>query len=267
MSAIRVLTVDDEQLALRRLKLLLRTIPNVVHVGEAGGCKEALLGIEQLRPDIVLLDIKMRDGSGFDVVEAVAEQRNRPAFVFVTAFDRFAVRAFDSDVVDYLLKPIERDRLSRAMSRVQLRMKAVDAEHRAEELQRVVRDLRAAPSQDGAQAYESEFWVRSSGGLVRVPVDSIDYVCSADVYISIHTQSGVHLMRGSIRQFEDRVEPGLFVRVHRRWLVKRSVIGELSAAQSGRTEVVLRNGKRIPCGRVHVKNLRRLLRPGMQPSV
>jgi two-component system LytT family response regulator len=262
LSRLRILTVDDEQLALRRLKLLLRTMPSVDHVGEAGGCKDALQCIEQLRPDIVLLDVKMRDGNGFDVLEALAGQPNPPAFVFVTAFDRFAVRAFDSDVVDYLLKPIERDRLSRAVTRVRLRLKAVDAEQRAEELQQVVRALRESPKHDGAPAYESEFWVRGSGGLTRIPVDTIDYVCSADVYISIHTSSAVHLMRGSIRQFEDRVEPGLFVRVHRRWLVKRSAIAELTTPRGGRTEVVLLNGKRIPAGRVHVKSLRRLLRHG-----
>jgi two-component system LytT family response regulator len=89
-----------------------------------------------------------------------------------------------------------------------------------------------------------------------VPVDAIDCVSSADEYVAIHTASGSHLMRGSIRQFEERVEPGLFVRVHRRWLVRRSAISELSTRRIGGTEVVLRNGKRLPAGRVHLKQLR-----------
>ena len=109
-------------------------------------------------------------------------------------------------------------------------------------------------------AYETEFWLRSSSGLVRVTVDAIDYVTSADEYISIHTPTGAHLMRGSIRQFTHRVEPGLFVRVHRRWLVKRSAIAALSTRSIGRAEVVLRNGQRLPAGRVHMKQLRNLVR-------
>lgn len=259
MRPLRVLTVDDEQLALRRLKLLLQTMPQVDHVGEACNCCDALDRINQLRPNVVLLDIKMRDGSGFQVVEAIAERPNPPAVVMVTAFDQFASRAFDSAVVDYLLKPVERDRLARALSRVEERLKAVDAEQRAGELQQILRNLRAAPNSDG-ERYETEFWLRNSSGLVRVPVDAIDYVSSADEYISIHTSSGAHLMRGSIRQFAHRVEPGLFVRVHRRWLVKRSAIAELSTRQTGRAEVVLRNGLRLPAGRVHVKQLRHMVR-------
>ena len=97
----------------------------------------------------MLLDIKMRDGSGFQVVEAVAERPNPPAIVMVTAFDQFAARAFDSAVVDYLLKPVERDRLARALSRVQERLQAVDAEQRADELQQILRNLRAAPNGNG----------------------------------------------------------------------------------------------------------------------
>jgi two-component system LytT family response regulator len=260
MSPLRVLTVDDEMLALRRLKLLLQTMTHVEHVGEASNCAEALARINELRPNVVLLDIRMRDGSGFHVVEALAERPNPPAIVFVTAFDQFAAQAFDSAVVDYLLKPVERERLARALARVQERLRAIDAEQRADELQQILRNLRAAPNGDGEPAYETEFWLRSSGGLVRVPVDAIDYVSSADEYISIHTPFGAHLMRGSIRQFAHRVEPGLFVRVHRRWLVKRSAIAELSTRALGRAEVVLRNGQRLPAGRVHMKQLRHMVR-------
>jgi len=260
MSPLRVLTVDDELLALKRLKLLLQTMPHVEHVGEASDCAEALAQIHKLRPNVVLLDIKMRDGDGFQVVEAVADRPNPPAIVFVTAFDQFAAQAFDSAVVDYLLKPVEADRLARALSRVQERLKAIDAEQRADELHQILRNLRSGPPVNGSPAYETEFWLRSNNGLVRVPVDAIDYVTSADEYISIHTQSGAHLMRASIRQFAHRVEPGLFVRVHRRWLVKRSAIAALSTRTIGKSEVVLRNGLRLPAGRVHMKQLRDMVR-------
>lgn len=259
MNPLRVLTVDDELLALRRMKLLLQTIAQADHVGEANSCVEALSKIGQMRPDAVLLDIKMRDGSGFDVVEAIAQRPNPPAIIFVTAFDQFAARAFDSAAADYLLKPVERERLVRALSRVQQQLEAKDAEQRVDELQQILRNLRASRAGDDMPIFETEFWLRSSSGLVRVPVDAIDFVSSADEYVSIHTPSGSHLMRGSIRQFADRVEPGLFVRVHRRWLVKRSAIAELSTRRIGRTEVVLRNGTRLPAGRVHLKQVRQII--------
>lgn len=256
MTPLRILTVDDEPLALKRLKLLLQTIPQAEHVGEAGSCAEALARINVLRPEVLLLDIKMRDGNGFDVVEALTQRSNPPLVIFVTAFDQYAAQAFDSAVTDYLLKPVERERLVRALARADQQLHAKDAEQRVGELQHVLRNLRAARNGDESPSFETEFWLRGSGGLVRVPVDAIDYVSSADEYVAIHTATGSHLMRGSIRQFADRVEPGLFVRVHRRWLVRRSAISELSTGRIGRTEVVLRNGRRLPAGRVHLKQLR-----------
>jgi two-component system LytT family response regulator len=256
MTPLRVLTVDDEQLALKRLKLLLQTIPQAEHVGEAASCAEALARINELRPDVLLLDIKMRDGNGFEVVEAIAQRSNPPLVIFVTAFDQYAAQAFDSAVTDYLLKPVERDRLVRALARAEQQLKAKDAGQRVDELQQVLRNLRATRNGEDESQFETEFWLRGSAGLVRVPVDAIDCVSSADEYVAIHTASGSHLMRGSIRQFADRVEPGLFVRVHRRWLVRQSAISELSTGKIGRTEVVLRNGKRLPAGRVHLKQLR-----------
>jgi DNA-binding LytR/AlgR family response regulator len=262
MTPLRILTVDDEMLALRRLKLLLQTIPQAEQVGEASNCGEALSRINELRPDVVLLDIKMRDGNGFEVVEAIAHRPNPPSVIFVTAFDQFAAQAFDSAVADYLLKPVERERLVRALLRVERQVQAKDAEQRADELQQILGNLRASRNSDDRPTFETEFWLRGSAGLVRVPVDAIDFVGSADEYVAIHTPSGSHLMRGSIRQFADKVEPGLFVRVHRRWLVRRSAIAELSTRRIGGTEVVLRNGHRLPAGRVHLKNVRQIIQGG-----
>jgi len=168
MSALRVLTIDDEMLALRRLKLLLQAIPYVEHVGEASSCAEALSSIAALAPDAILLDIKMRDGDGFEVVEALAERPNPPAVIFVTAFDHYAVRAFESAVVDYLLKPVERERLARALRRVRQQLRAFDAEQRLGEMQEIVRNLRSlAAGREDRQPFETEFWLRGAGGVVR----------------------------------------------------------------------------------------------------
>jgi two-component system LytT family response regulator len=260
MIALRILTVDDEVLALRRMKLLLQAIPQIEHSGEASSCGEALTMIAAVRPDVVLLDIKMRDGSGFEVVESLSQRPNPPVVIFVTAFDHFAVRAFENAVVDYLLKPVERERLVLALSKARRQLRAMDAEQRLSEMQEIVRNLRSLGRDGGHAGFEGEFWLRNATGIVRVPVDSIDWVTSEDEYVAIHTAAGSHLMRSSIRQFQSRIEPDLFVRIHRRWLVRRTAIAELRTPRFGAAEVVLRSGKRLPAGRVYLKQLRQTLR-------
>jgi DNA-binding LytR/AlgR family response regulator len=262
MRIVRVLTVDDEVLALRRLKLLLRAMPQVEHVGEASSCADAVSRSATFAPDVVLLDIKMRDGDGFEILEHLAQGANPPVVIFVTAFDHYAVRAFENGVADYLLKPVERDRLERALRRARTRFQAVDAEQRVTELQAIVRNLRAAAAHKNGAEFETEFWLRGSGGIVQVPIDAIDCVSSEDDYVAIHTQNGSQLMRGSILQFERRIEPGQFVRVHRRWLVRKSIIAELRTPRLGSAEILLRSGKRVPVGRVYLKTLRQSMRHG-----
>jgi two-component system, LytTR family, response regulator len=259
MRPLRILTVDDEPLALRRMKLLLRSIPTAELVGEASGCSDALVKVAELQPDVLLLDIRMRDGSGFDVVEAAAHAPSSPVVIFVTAFDEFAVRAFEASVADYLLKPVDSERLTQALARARQQLDAAGANQRMAELKAVIRNLRSAARESGSP-YETEFWLRSGSGMVRVPVDAIDCVSSEEDYVAIHSPAGSHLMRSSIRQFEERVEPGLFIRVHRHWLVRRGAIAELRQSKLGRAEVVLRSGERVPAGRVYLKQLRQEIR-------
>lgn len=254
---LRLLTVDDEKLAQRRLRVLLRAMPNIDHVGEAGGMVDALDKFAVLRPNALLLDIKMRDGSGFDVAESLASERDPPAIIFVTAFSEFAVRAFEYNAIDFLLKPIDRSRFAQSLERARRWLRLTDADERAEELQHVVRSLRSAKSEDLGKNFETEFWVRSLTGLVLVSVDSIECVSSEEDYVAIHTASGSYLMRTSIRQFMDRVEPGLFVRVHRSWLVKKTAISELRGRKFSPNAVILRSGRHLPAGRIYLKHLRR----------
>jgi two-component system LytT family response regulator len=259
MTTLRVLTVDDESLALRRLKLMLQAVAYVELVGEATSCAEAITAVANLTPDVLLLDIKMRDGDGFDVIEALAERPNPPAIIFVTAFDHFAVRAFETAVVDYLLKPVDRERLTQALRRARDQLRAMDAEQRLVEMQDIVRNLRSLASGSRQAVYESEFWLRSSSGLIRIPIEVIDSVSAEDDYVAIHSTAGSHLMRGSLRKFESRVEPGYFVRVHRRWMVRKSAIAELCTPRFGAAQIRLRGGKRVPVGRVYLKQLRNTL--------
>jgi DNA-binding LytR/AlgR family response regulator len=219
------MTADDEMLALRRLQILLRGMANVEHVGEASSCAEALARSAALAPDVILLDIKMRDGDAFDVVEELAHRADAPIIIFVTAFDQYAVRAFEAAVAEYL--------------------------------QSIVRNLRASIAKEHGDGFETEFWLRGPNGIVQVPIDLIDCVSSEDDYVAIHTRNGSHLMRGSIRKFEGQIEQGQFVRVHRAWLVRKTSIAELRTPRIGSAEILLRSGKKVPVGRVYLRNLRR----------
>jgi DNA-binding LytR/AlgR family response regulator len=258
MKPLRVLIVDDEPLALRRLAILLRTLPNVEQVGEAKGVREALTKIDDLAPDVVLLDIKMRDGSGFDVVDELTRRSIAPVVVFVTAFDRFAVRAFETCAAGYLLKPVERDRLALSLQKARQRRGEIDAEQRVAELREIIRSLRSEADERDPR-YESEFWLKSGSGLVKVPVDTIEWVSSEGEYVRLHAASGSYLMRGSIRQLERRLDPERFVRIHRRWLVRKAAIALLQVSSLSRTSVLLSSGTRLTAGRIYGKRLRDLL--------
>lgn len=258
MTSLRVLTVDDEALALRRLAILLQTMPDVEQVGEAEGVRDALTKIDQLAPDVVLLDIKMRDGNGFDLVEALIQRSSAPAVIFVTAFDRFAVRAFETAAIGYLLKPVEPDQLARALQKARQRRGESDAGQRLAELREIIRSLRSEADESDSR-YDLEFWLKSGSGLVKVPVDSIEWVASEDEYIRLHAAAGSYLMRGSIRQLEQRLDPERFVRIHRRLLVRKAAIIRVQSCSVGRTTVLLHSGTRLMVGRVYGKRLRDLL--------
>ena len=265
MKTLRILTVDDEVLALKRLKLLLETIPYAEQVGEAGGCAEALAKIERTAPDVVLLDIRMRDGSGFDVAEALSQRPSPPAIVFVTAFDRFAVRAFETSASDYVLKPVERDRLVQALARRASGGRAPMPSSASPSSRRSSAICARPPRRRMRPRYESEFWLRNGSGFVRIVVDTIDWVSSEDEYVRLHTPAGSHLMRGSIRQLEARLDPERFVRVHRKWLVRKAAIAELRSPRMGRPVVVLQGGQKLPTGRVYARGLRETIsQPGMR---
>jgi two-component system LytT family response regulator len=156
-----VLTVDDEPLALRRLALALSEMPDIEHAGEASGCEEAIREIARLRPNILLLDIRMRDGTGFDVIDQLPTQ-NSPAVIFVSAFDHYAARAFEASVVDYVLKPVEFDRLRDALDRARVKLEASDAGQQLSELRTVIASLRASMRERNPPQFEPELWIRKN---------------------------------------------------------------------------------------------------------
>lgn len=251
-----VLTVDDEPLALKRLALILNGMSDVRHVGSAAGCDEAIRLIADERPDVVLLDIHMRDGTGFDVVEALPVA-DRPAVIFVTAFDHFAIKAFEITAIDYVLKPIETGRLAAALDRARLSLGVADGNGKYDEMSAVIANLRARLAERDEEKQEREVWLRASTGtLTRVDLDDVELVTSEDDYVRLHTRAGSHLLRLSIAGLERKIDQRKYIRVHRSALVRTDCIRELRRGALGGCEVVMTDGTTVAAGRIYARRLR-----------
>jgi DNA-binding LytR/AlgR family response regulator len=265
MSALRVLIVDDEPLARRRLEILLREQDAVELVGAAADGVAARRMIDERSPDVLLLDIKMPGMTGLELLEALGGEGARdpaPIVIFVTAFDRFALDAFDRAAFDYLLKPVEPGRLAAALGRAREALCERAAAERVQELEEVLRNLRSGPASGpspGApdSAYAREIWIQERGGRTSLPVAAIDWVGAERDYVRIHTGGRSFLIRQSIGALADRLDPRVFLRVHRSSLVRADRIVRLRHA-SGRGAITLSTGAEIAVSRRHIGALKAL---------
>jgi len=262
MARLRVLIVDDEPLARRRLEILLRELPDLQLVGTAADGVAAARMIGELSPDIVLLDIKMPGRTGLEVLAGLDPQA-RPIVVFVTAFDRFAVEAFERAAFDYLLKPVEPHRLSAALARARTALAERAAAERSHELEEILRNLRTGPQAE--PAFARDIWVQERGGRACVPVAAIDWVAAERDYVRIHTGPKSYLIRQSIGSLEARLDPDQFLRVHRSALVRTDRIVRVRHA-AGRGAVVLSTGAEVAVSRRHMGALKGLTRPSLSAS-
>lgn len=251
---LRVVIVDDEPLALRRLEIALTEIPGLEIVGRARDGEQGLEVIGETRPDLVFLDIKMPSQSGLDLAGAL-DSAGAPAVIFVTAYGRYATDAFELAAVDYLLKPFEFARLKIAVDRARAGLAAREASERLVELNAVIQALRSeadpAPSR-----YESEIWITERGARVRIPVEEIDYFEAERDYVRINTAERSYLVRTSIRSLTERLDPALFTRVHRSFLVKLAQVERIVRKSAGASALVLNSGREVPIGRRFQPGLR-----------
>ena len=239
---LKVLVVDDEPLATERLQLLLARVDGVDLVGTAADGEAAVRMAEALAPDLLLLDVAMPGLDGIDVARALAGRRPAPAVVFVTAFDQFAVAAFEVEAVDYLMKPVEGSRLERALSRARVYIQSRDAAGPAE----------AQP----ASRYLEEFWATDLSGLVRIAARDIDRISAERDYMRLHVGSRSWLIHHSMSALEDGLDPALFVRLHRSAIVRRDFIKGFQRNPSGRWIARLADASEQPVGRLYADNVR-----------
>lgn len=228
----RVLIVDDEKPARDKLRRLLSVEAGISHIDEAADGIEALGRIEASAPDAVFLDIAMPELSGIELAASLPEPA--PAIVFVTAWDQYAIRAFDAGAIDYLLKPYDGARLARAVQRLRERLQA------------------PAPASPAAQALPAlplqQLLVSERGGTRVVPVQEIGWIESADNYVVLHTPAGSPLLRQTLAGLAERLGPA-FLRCHRRAAVQLAWIERVVPLDKGDCELVLRSGARVPCSR------------------
>jgi two-component system LytT family response regulator len=209
MTSLRVLIVDDEPLARRRLIGLLKDEPEIEIVGECADGPSAVAAAKRLMPDIMFLDVQMPGMDGFDVIEALGPLRCPPV-VFVTAYDEYALKAFDVHAVDYLLKPFDRKRLRQAVTRA--RALTLNDKDLGRRLAAVMADIRAG-------CPEPRFAVKSRGRVYFVRVDEIDWIEASGHYLTLHAGRSEHIIRDTITHIESRLDPRRFVRVHRSTIV------------------------------------------------
>jgi two-component system LytT family response regulator len=253
-SRIRTLIVDDEPLARRRLRTLLADQPDLEIVGEASNGTAAVRAITEKRPDLLLLDIQMPGKDGFDVLRDIAGS-HQPAVVFITAHDEHAIRAFDVEAVDYVLKPVVEERLHAAVRRAVARL----GEHRRGDLAEAMTRLLERVDQgrrDGRVA------VKTDRGVTFLPAAEIHWVEADGDLVNIHTARGRHVMRTTLAELESRLAMPPFARVHRSAIVNIDCIQEIQPLFKGDYIIVLKSGAQIRTGRTHRADVQRLMRGG-----
>jgi two-component system, LytTR family, response regulator len=237
LAKLRVLLVDDEPLARSNLKLLLRRDPAVESIAEAGSGAEAVAEIRRTRPDLVFLDVQMPECGGFDVVEILKADAPLPVIIFVTAYDEYALRAFDAGALDYLLKPFDDSRFALALQRAKERLAAREP---ATEIPRLA--------------------VRCAGLEVYVPVPDIDWIEAADYYVCLHVGPKSHLLRRSMAELERDLDPLMFCRIHRSAMVNLRRVRAMQVDGAGEYEVILEGGQKLRLSRRFRKDLQSRMR-------
>jgi two-component system, LytTR family, response regulator len=237
-----VLIVDDEPPARAKLARLLASLPEFTVVGEADSVDAAVTEIATLKPDVVYLDIQLGVRNGFEIVAAIRGVHS-PHIVFTTAYSEYAVRAFDVQAVDYLLKPFDRERFMRSAQRVREALAETDHGDLEERIRRVL------ASMPGQSAAAKQILVRDKDHAYFVAVDSIERLSAAGNYVEIHAGGKVHLLREPLSKLVAQLDPAEFIRVHRSHAVRVSFIAELHPMFSGDYELVLRNGERLALSR------------------
>ena len=254
---IRTILVDDEPLATQGLQLRLQAHDDVEIVGTAANGREAIRQIKTQKPDLVFLDIQMPGFDGFSVISGMMEVEP-PLFVFVTAYGDHALRAFEAQAVDYLMKPVDEDRLAGTMDRVRQRLGEKRSAEESERLKEVLAEhapeaaeelADAAPEGPAANRFERMINIKDQGQIFRVDVDTIERIDAAGDYMCIQTGDNTLILRETMKDLEKRLDPRRFQRVHRSTIVNLDLVRQVKPHTNGECFLVLGSGQQVKVSR------------------
>jgi two-component system, LytTR family, response regulator len=259
--SIRTLIVDDEVLSRRGVELRLRGQPDFEIVAQCANGREALAAMQQYRPDLVFLDIQMPGMSGFEVLAHIP-QESLPLVVFITAYDQYAIQAFEARAIDYLLKPIDEARFDAMLTRVREHVRAKTAATQRDRLMQIIAEITGCGQlaldellTHGRKAIEGRrpevLPIRQGRETVRVPVASIQWVDAAGDYMCIHANGDTHILRGTMKELEELLDPKLFQRVHRSTIVNLRLVKSLRAHMNGEYFLMLEGGHELKLSRTY----------------
>jgi len=249
---LRTIIVDDERLARKKLRILLSSEPGVEIVAECSDGKQSIAALRANKPDLLLLDIQMPDMDGFDVLRAIRAS-DMPVVIFTTAYDHYAVKAFEAHALDYLLKPFDRERLHHSINRARaefLKTRDRETTHRILDF---LTQAKPVSQSNNRLAF------RTGGRVVFLESDEIDWLSAAANYVTLRVGPESYLLREGIGHICERLDPDKFVRIHRSTIVNVQKIKQVEAVNSGEYIVVLKDGKQLSCSRGYRAGLQELI--------
>jgi two-component system LytT family response regulator len=249
---IRVLVVDDEPLAREKIRGMAADDPELRIVGECTNGAEAIEAVQTIRPDLILLDVQMPEVGGFAVLEALKDE-GLPPVIFITAYDHYAVRAFEVHALDYLLKPFDRERFRAAMERAKRQIRRESGSRLDERIVALLEQMREP------QRYTERLVVKTGGRVFFLNTDEIDWIEAEGNYVSVHTGKKAYLLRETISSLETQLDPKEFVRIHRSAIVRLDRIRELQPWSHGEYHVILNDGTQLTLSRSYREKLQSAL--------
>lgn len=249
---IRTLIIDDEPLAREGIRMLLEEDPDIVIIGECPDGREAVKEIVEQTPDLIFLDVQMPEMTGFEVLAEIGTELI-PAIVFVTAYDKYALEAFEVNALDYVLKPFTQQRFFKALGRAKARLKHASSDNLSNHLTALLQNLKAG------EKHLERVVIKEAGRLSFLGIEEIDWIEAADTYVRLHVGDKSHLIRGTMNGLEARLDPSEFLRVHRSIIININSIKELHPLFHGEYVITLRDGTRLNSGRSYRDKLRPLL--------
>ena len=253
MKKIRTVIVDDEPLAREGVRMMLEEDSEISVIAECANGREALAAISEKKPDLIFLDVQMPEMGGFEVLKAVGAQQS-PQVIFVTAYDKYALQAFEAHALDYLLKPFTVKRFNEALKRAKTQIQNEQSGELSRRLATFIEDLKPQTK------YLERVVVKSSGRVSFVSVEEIIWIEAAESYVRFHAAGGKsYLIRGAISRLEAQLDPARFLRIHRSIIVSIKQIKEMQPLFHGDYEIVLKDGTKLTSSRSYRDKLQRLL--------